>query len=161
MKRSSLLSEAGFSMIEVLVTLVILAFGLLGLAGMQSIGLKNSQGSLSRSQATVLGYDIIDRMRSNCMNALGGDYAIAIGSGIPSAGAAMSSVDLNQWKTALAENLASGDASIVVSAPTSAEPVPFATVIVQWNDSRSTGGTATQQVVVKGALPVLSTCQGV
>jgi len=39
--------------------------------------------------------------------------------------------------------------------------VPFATVIVQWNDSRSTGGTATQQVVVKGALPVLSTCQGV
>lgn len=160
MRRCSHSFQHGFSMIEVLVTLVILAFGLLGLAGMQSIGLKNSQGSLSRSQATVLGYDIIDRMRSNCMNALDGDYSVAIGSGIPTAGSSMSSVDLNQWKTALAARLTSGDASIVVSVPTNAEPVPFATVTIQWDDSRSTGGGATQQVVVKGALPVLSTCQG-
>jgi type IV pilus assembly protein PilV len=55
----------GFTLIEVLIAVVILAGGLLGLAALQAAGLSNSQSSYNRSQATQLAYDIADRMRAN------------------------------------------------------------------------------------------------
>jgi type IV pilus assembly protein PilV len=64
---SSRLNHRGFTLIEVLVTLLIVAIGLLGLAGMQFKGLRNNIGSESRSQAALLANDIIERMRANPM----------------------------------------------------------------------------------------------
>lgn len=55
----------GFSLLEVLITLVILAIGLLGLAGLQATGLKQNHSAYIRSQVTQLAYDIADRMRAN------------------------------------------------------------------------------------------------
>ncbi len=55
----------GFSMIEVLVSVIVLAVGLLGLSGLQVLGLKNNQDAYHRTQLTVLAYDIADRMRAN------------------------------------------------------------------------------------------------
>ena len=43
--------QSGATMIEVLIALVIFAFGVLGLAGMQARALSYSQGALLRSQA--------------------------------------------------------------------------------------------------------------
>jgi type IV pilus assembly protein PilV len=57
--------QSGFTLIEVLVSLVILAVGLLGLAGMQAKELGSNQNAYNRSQATQLAYDIADRMRAN------------------------------------------------------------------------------------------------
>lgn len=57
--------QIGFTLIEVLVAVVILALGLLGLAGMQASGLRNNQDAYNRSQATQLAYDLADRMRAN------------------------------------------------------------------------------------------------
>ena len=45
--------------------MVVLAVGLLGLAGLQATSLKNSQNSYHRSVATQLAYDMTDRMRAN------------------------------------------------------------------------------------------------
>lgn len=56
---------AGFSMIEVLVSVVVLAVGLLGIGGLQVLSLKNNHSAYLRSQATYLAYDIIDSMRAN------------------------------------------------------------------------------------------------
>lgn len=62
-------------MIEILVSVLILAIGLLGLASMQVVGLKNNQSAYLRSQASMLAYDIADRMRANRTRALeNGDY---------------------------------------------------------------------------------------
>lgn len=55
----------GFTLVEVLVAVVILAIGLLGLASMEATGLNYNQSAYSRSQATQLAYDIADRIRSN------------------------------------------------------------------------------------------------
>ena len=55
----------GFTLIEVLVAVVILAGGLLGLAAVQSTALSNNLSAYNRSQATQLAYDIADKMRSN------------------------------------------------------------------------------------------------
>lgn len=56
---------SGFTMIEVLVSMVVLAIGLLGIAGLQVVGMKNNHSSYLRSQATILAYDISDILRSN------------------------------------------------------------------------------------------------
>ena len=51
--------QTGFTMLEVLVTMVIVSFGLLGIAGIIANGLKNNQGSYARSQASWLANDIV------------------------------------------------------------------------------------------------------
>ena len=61
--------STGFSIIEVLVALLVLAIGLLGLAALQAQGLRFNHDAYVRTQATHLAYDIIDRMRSNRANA--------------------------------------------------------------------------------------------
>ncbi len=58
-------NETGFTLIEVLVAVVILAVGLLGVAGLQARGLRNNLSAYQRSQATQLTYDMTDRMRAN------------------------------------------------------------------------------------------------
>jgi len=57
--------STGFTLIEVLIAMVVLAIGLLGLAGLQVTSLKNNQSAYNRSQATQLAYDLADRMRAN------------------------------------------------------------------------------------------------
>src|SRR5690606_26563711 len=66
--------ESGFTLIEILVTLFILAIGLLGLAGLLFEGMRNNQGSYLRTQASILAYDMADRMRANRIAAAGGGY---------------------------------------------------------------------------------------
>jgi type IV pilus assembly protein PilV len=56
---------AGFTMLEVLISIVVIAFGLLGIAGLQAFAIKNNHSAALRSTATTLASDIIDRMKSN------------------------------------------------------------------------------------------------
>lgn len=69
--------NAGLTLIEVLVSLMVLAIGLLGLAMLQAAGLRFTNDSYSRSQATLFAYDIIERMRSNPTGFTAGNYDIA------------------------------------------------------------------------------------
>jgi type IV pilus assembly protein PilV len=55
----------GFTLVEVLVSVVVLALGLLGIANMQMRALGHNQSSYFRSQAISLANDIADRMRAN------------------------------------------------------------------------------------------------
>ena len=55
----------GFSLIEVLVTLLILAVGLMSIAALQFKGLQYSNDAYMRSSYNILIYDIMDRMRNN------------------------------------------------------------------------------------------------
>lgn len=52
-------------MIEVLITLVIVAFGLLGIVAIQALSKKNNVDSLSQTIAAQLSLDILERMRGN------------------------------------------------------------------------------------------------
>ncbi len=57
--------QSGFTLLEVLITLIILSVGLLGLAGLQTMSLRNNHSAYLRSQAITQSYDIVDRMRAN------------------------------------------------------------------------------------------------
>jgi len=61
----SIKHNKGFSMIEILVALVILAIGLLGMATLMMNSLQTSQSAAMRSTATLATYDLAERMRSN------------------------------------------------------------------------------------------------
>jgi type IV pilus assembly protein PilV len=66
--------HAGFTLIEVLVAVVVLAGGLLGLAALQATTVRNNQSAYHRSLATQLAYDMSDRMRSNIVGVNAGNY---------------------------------------------------------------------------------------
>jgi type IV pilus assembly protein PilV len=85
----------GFSLIEVLVALLVLSIGLLGLAALQATSIKYNTDSYTRTQATILAYDIIDRMRLNgTAVASGGIYDV------PNATAAQNAIGVyNSCKT--------------------------------------------------------------
>lgn len=104
--------QCGFTLLEVLVTIVVLSLGLLGYAGLQMASLKNSASAYQRSQATILAYDIIDRMRVNRDQALAGNYNTAVGA--PGGGAGVAGDDLTDWKDLLDNALPGGDGAIVV-----------------------------------------------
>jgi type IV pilus assembly protein PilV len=70
----------GFSLVEVLVALLVLSIGLLGLAALQTTSLKYNTDSYTRTQATILAYDIIDRMRLNSAGVSAGNYDAATNS---------------------------------------------------------------------------------
>ena len=59
----------GFTLIEVLISLVVLSLGLLGLAALQASSLRSNQGAYYRSQAAQFAYNIADRMRANVVEA--------------------------------------------------------------------------------------------
>lgn len=103
--------DAGFSLLEVLVALFVLSIGLLGLAALQTTGIRFNQQSYQRTQATLQAYEIIDRMRTNraggTVNALFDN--VTLGSKPGSANCAsttdcdadqMAEYDIRTWNTA-------------------------------------------------------------
>jgi type IV pilus assembly protein PilV len=134
--------QKGFTLLEVLVAIVVLSIGLLGLAGLMASSVRNNHSAYQRTQAAWLAYDMVDRMRANRANAVTvTNYNVAIGAASASSGLALA--DVNDWKIALASTLPAGDGSVTVNGGTG-----LATVVVQWNDARSAGGNAAQQVRV-------------
>jgi type IV pilus assembly protein PilV len=94
---------AGFSLIEVLVTLLILCVGLLGVAALQFRGLQYNHDAYMRSQITFLAFDIADRMRLNADNvaAYEGNYTVSTNPGSNPCNPALGSDaanDLNCWR---------------------------------------------------------------
>ncbi|MBI3772294.1 MAG: type IV pilus modification protein PilV [Gammaproteobacteria bacterium] len=59
------LKQRGLTILEILIALVILAVGLLGVAGLQASALRNNHSAYLKSQATTMVMDMADRIRAN------------------------------------------------------------------------------------------------
>ncbi|HET7586676.1 MAG TPA: type IV pilus modification protein PilV [Gammaproteobacteria bacterium] len=117
--------SSGFTLVEILIALVILSVGLLGLAGLQTSSLRAGNDAYLRTQANMLAYSIIDRMRSNMLAVTSGDYNMstvsATGNNCPAStnfnnAQELAAVDQQQWLCALAEKLPGASASIATGA---------------------------------------------
>lgn len=124
---------AGVGLIEVLFAVVILAFGLLGIAALQMTALRNSQSALERSQATVQTYAILDAMRANREVArIGGYNLTTMTCSAPDRGT-LPMNDLANWITGLKQTLGDSACAMVVCGSVECE------IAVQWNDARAKG----------------------
>src|SRR5438876_3988012 len=77
--------QAGFNMLEILFSLLVVTTGLLGLAGTQVIAQRAEQESYQRAQAIVLMTDIVDRINTNRKAAI--CYSITDSTGVKYLGA--------------------------------------------------------------------------
>lgn len=126
--------QSGFSLLEVLVTLVILSLGILGLAGLQSASLKNGHSALLRAQAAQYAHDMADRMRVNRTAAIAGHYNRLLTDPAPT-GSTLANADLKGWLRQVG-SLPEGRAAISVNS------AGVTTITVRW-DETALGNTNT------------------
>ena len=137
----------GFTLLEVLVALLVMSIGLLGIGKLMMLSARANDSAYMRSQATALGYTILDAMRANRQAAIvqGYDTAMGVFPGAPGCGATVATActsgqqaqnDLAQWGNALAVQLPLGQGSVTTVTAidgSGANNIP-ATIVVQWAD---------------------------
>lgn len=68
-------TQRGFSLFEVLITVVVVSVGLLGLAGLQFAGLRASNNAQDATYAMQLAQEVAERIRANRVGAISGNYS--------------------------------------------------------------------------------------
>ena len=134
-------AQSGFSLSEVLVTLLIISLALLGTAGLQGYSMRLNQSGQFRSQAVLLVADLAERMEANKAAAVAGDYvqgATTAPSALSTAcsdgacnAAALAAYDLSQWGNAVAGALPQSSWAGTQTVP--GNPTTY-TVRVSWVD---------------------------
>jgi type IV pilus assembly protein PilV len=123
-------TQRGMTLIEVLVTLILISVGLLGVAALQLTSLRSNKDAYVRSQASALAGDILDRMRANQYKAK--EYVVALNG----AGTGTAVSDVDAWQRAIDAALPGDDAirggSIAVSGDLKTGQV--ATITIQWGE---------------------------
>lgn len=142
---------SGFALLEVLIALVVLAFGMIGIAGMLLVAHKANSSSYLKQQAVQSAYDIIDRVRVNSAAAISGSYDVnnlLTGAVSPAAPATISpdcsavicgvaqlaAYDVWYWVARDIAQLPNGRGSVVTAAAATGSNT-LLTVTVQWDDS--------------------------
>lgn len=125
----------GFTLIEVLITILVMAFGLLGFALLQTMSVRFAQSANYRTQMTNLTYELIDQMRANriVMTTYLGNYTASTDSDdcVPSTGANVTSSDFRDaWECRLGKALGDG---ATASAVRVGDEI---TVSITWGDNR-------------------------
>lgn len=145
--------QNGFTLIEVLIAVLVISIGLLGMAGLQTSGIQQSHNSYLKTQASMLAYDMADRMRSNLEGVNNGYYnsvdsmdsPVNAAPGCISSGSACSAEDtatndIYEWTND------SADGSIASLLPSGYGMVSQSggifTITVLWDEAR-TGATGT------------------
>ncbi|MEL7313173.1 MAG: type IV pilus modification protein PilV [Pseudomonadota bacterium] len=126
----------GYTLLEVLIAAIVMAVGLVGVASLQVGGTRLNNSAYLRTQASIMAYDIVDRMRANIPAARAGAYDITLADAAPG-GAAVPNIDMRQWRSLIAYYLPEGTASIERDAGPSADDPSRFTITVQWNDGRT------------------------
>jgi len=165
----------GFTLVEVLVSLVILSIGLLGIAKLMLFSSHSNDSAYLRSQATALAYEILDDMRANRQEALNGTSyitaatapavapgALCVGVGSCTTPPQLGLYDVYQWKLHLNANsgavppgaLPNGQGSVTTALVGGQTTV---TIVVTWDDSvaqntLNLGGVTTQTITLESVL---------
>lgn len=134
--------QRGVGMIEVLIAIVVVALGVLAVARLQTSMVRLNQSALLRSQASLLVYDLTDRMRVDLQAAVDSLYDRDFDDDLPVPGT-LQAAELTDWLARIDERLPGGEGAVATDGN-------FVTVSVRWDDSRGEEGvqvfTVTQQL---------------
>jgi type IV pilus assembly protein PilV len=168
-------SQKGFTLIEVLIAVLVLGIGLLGLAALQTAGIRSNQNAYLRSQATIMAYDMIDRMRANYEGSFNVAYDDSVDNLFISCAKCspqqIAQNDLYEWRLMLSQTLPGGNGVVCIdSSPNDGDSPPGdpgcdpspATVtssdvyaVKIWWDERVGEGETAQKLFVVSAQPVI------
>jgi type IV pilus assembly protein PilV len=156
--------QRGLSMIEILVTLTIVAFGLLGLMGLQARALNFQKDSFDRKAVAELVNQLGERMRANYLGFQAGLYTLNLHHSTATPGAIgtcgnpdrctraeVVTRDLDQWAVELRRRLP-GSAAYIAFDPLNTQ---WATVTLAWPEPQAdeaTGPLSTGADAVCGAV---------
>lgn len=172
-------AQQGFTLVEILVAIVVLSFGVLGVVGMQAAALQSNRAARNQSTAVALGRELADIMRGNKDVALAtststNPYLVANYTGtLPTTSAdcftaactstlAVAQYDMNQWLARVSAALP--QARVVVCFDDS--PYESSSGLPQWGCSSSGNQTVvvkigwTQQPLAASAAPLQATASG-
>jgi len=141
----------GVSLLEVLISVLLAAIGLLALAGSNVASIRYSKMSQYRGTAAVLAADLAERMRANKAGIAGYDYSaktfdeqVAAATpanvtcdGIPPVGtcASLATYDMDNWRRLVRTQLPQGSVFVtVVALPGPPAGQSAADVWIAWND---------------------------
>ena len=148
--------QRGVSLLEVMISLVIVGIGVLGLIGMQARAMSNQRDSFDRKAAAELMAQISERMRANHLGFMANNYAStllpadAVGTATacvlasPCTAAQQASSDLVSWHTQIRNRLPSSGAVIGTSGAAGSVIGSGANsmrITMIWREASPTGGT--------------------
>ena len=156
--------QTGVGMIEVLVVLLVTTVGILGMIGLQTKSLQHNQVALLRSQAVLIGNDMMDRIRVNrALAAIDNDYQAGLNdftstdcdaANYPAtcessscSASQMAEYDIRQWKFQMACLLPDSNGTIAIENNASGRVY---VITIQFNETRDSN--ALRQVVLRSAL---------
>jgi type IV pilus assembly protein PilV len=147
--------ERGFTLLEILVAMIVIAIGVLGIAGLQASALRYSKNSEGRAIAVQLTTDLVERMRANTAGLRNGEYASLASFATttcvkpaPVVTTATASTDVAHWRNALACDLPLGTGRMVQAALVGSG-LSEVEITLQWDESRLQGGSAKQTLVTR------------
>ena len=131
-------------MLEILITLTIIAIALLGTAGLQMYAIRIGQSGQFRTQAVFLASDIAERMEANRMAAVNGNYVVGA-TNTPSVATSdcratpcneisLAAFDISQWENTIISMLPQPSWEITQTTP--GNPSIY-TIRISWADRSS------------------------
>lgn len=143
MRLESFSRQSGTTLIEVLISILVLAIGLLGAAALQLNALKYTDSSKMTSQASFIAYDMMDRIRANVDgNSSSNGVTDVLSTYAISATDAAPAPSLNNARN---QDLADFKANILTFGGATATgsiavAKPAVTITITWDDSRAIMG---------------------
>ena len=155
-------NNRGATLLEILISLLVLSIGMLGISGLQTVGLRNSHSAYLRTQATLLTFDILERIRANRQGIDANSYNNVAGAltancltvtGCTSS--QLAAHDMAEWQASIAATLPSGSGTVCIDSDPSNGSAAAAlcdglgniyAVTLWWDDDRD--GNATQKYVM-------------
>jgi len=134
------LNNKGFSLVEVLIAVTVLAIGLLAVAQMQVTAISTNSFAQTGTVATALAEEMVDRVRTHAGTTPETYHGINTSNSISALQAAYSdpaAADAVEWKTRLENALPSSVGTVAVSDDTPTGNAAKVTVTVSWGNGRS------------------------
>ena len=121
----------GFGLIEILVSMLLLNIGLLGLMGLQTLGLQAERSAFFRTSASLISTDAVERIRANRTGFVASDYS-----------SATSEANDSCFKRAGCSSKALAQTDLHELSNRAAEELPYGVLVICRDDTPSDGTPA-------------------